>query len=80
MLGLFDNTLIPNYEYFRSNRDNLHLPIEIKLSEKPSKFCSTFFPLLGSKLNLPCSEIKKNPHRLSIPAVIDSERCAYLNV
>ena len=35
MLGLFDNTLTPNYEYFRSNRENLHLPIEIKLSEKP---------------------------------------------
>ena len=35
MLGLFDNTLTPNYELFRSNRENLHLPIEIKLCEKP---------------------------------------------
>ena len=35
MLSLFDNTLTPNYEYFRSNRDNLHLPIEIKLSKTP---------------------------------------------
>ena len=35
MLGLFDNTLTPNYEYFGSNRDNLHLPIEKILSEKP---------------------------------------------
>ena len=35
MLGLFDNTLTPNYEYFRSNRENLNLSIEIKLCEKP---------------------------------------------
>ena len=35
MLGLLDNTLTANYEYFQSNRENLHLPIEIKLSEKP---------------------------------------------
>ena len=35
MLGLLDNTLNANYEYFQSNRGNLHLPIEIKLSEKP---------------------------------------------
>ena len=35
ILGLFDNTLTQNYEYFRSNRENFQLPIEIKLSEKP---------------------------------------------
>ena len=35
MLGLFDNTLTVNYEYFQSNRENLHLPFEIKLYEKP---------------------------------------------
>ena len=35
MLGLFDHTLTANYEYFRSNREKLNLPIEIKLSEKP---------------------------------------------
>ena len=35
MLGLFDDTLTANYEYFRGNRENLHLPIELTLSEKP---------------------------------------------
>ena len=35
MLGLFDNTLTANYEYFPSNRQNLNLPIEIKLYQKP---------------------------------------------
>ena len=68
-----------NYEYFRENKENLHLPIEIKLSGKPSKLCGTFFPFFGTKLNLPCSEKRKNPHRSSILEVIESERCAYLN-
>ena len=35
ILGLFDNTLTANYEYCRSNKENLYLPIEINLSEKP---------------------------------------------
>ena len=35
ILGLLDNRLPGNYEYFRGNRENLHLPIQIKLSEKP---------------------------------------------
>ena len=59
MLVLLDNTLTANYEYFQSNRENLHLPIEIKLSEKLSKFLRDFLPFLRSKLNLPCSEKKK---------------------
>ena len=79
MLGLLDNTSNANYEYFQSNRENLHLPIEIKLSEKPEKFLRDFLPFLRSKLNLPCSEKEKNPHRLSISEVIESERFAYLN-
>ena len=29
------NTLSANYEYSRSNRENLPLPIQIKLSKKP---------------------------------------------
>ena len=59
MLGLFEKTLTGNYEYFESNRENLHLPIEIKFSKKPERFCRTFFPFLGSKLNLPSSEKKR---------------------
>ena len=33
--GLLVNTLTGNYEYSRSNRENLPLPIQIKLSKKP---------------------------------------------
>ena len=36
MYGVFClNTLTANYEYSRSNRENLPLPIQIKLSKKP---------------------------------------------
>ena len=35
ILGLLHNTLTANYEYSRSNRENLQFPIQIKLSKKP---------------------------------------------
>ena len=35
ILGLLDDTLTVNYEYSRSNRENLPLPVQIKLSKKP---------------------------------------------
>ena len=50
----------------------------MKLSEKSQMFCGIFLLFLGSKLNLRCSEKKKNPHKLSISEVIETERCAYL--
>ena len=59
LLGLFDNTLTANYEYFRSILENLHLPIKIKLYEKPSMFCVIFFLFLECTLNLPCSVEKR---------------------
>ena len=65
ILGMLDNTLIPNYVYSRINRENLRLPTQIKLSKKPWTF--------------QFSERKYEPHRTSISAVFDSERCAYLN-
>ena len=76
---MFYNTLTANYEYFRRILQNLHLRIEIKLSEKPLMPGGTFFPFLGSKLNFSCSGKKETRDRLSISEVIESERCAYLN-
>ena len=52
------NTLTANYEYSRSNRENLPLPIQIKLSKKPSTFCAFFFAVLEFPLNFQCSETK----------------------
>ena len=34
ILGLLVNTLTANYEYSRSNEENLPLPIQMKLSKK----------------------------------------------
>ena len=45
------NTLTANYEYSRSNRENLPLPIQMKLSEKPKNFCQFFIAFLESALN-----------------------------
>ena len=74
------NTLTASYEYSCSNRENLPLSIQIKLSKKPYIFCCIFFAFLESTLNFQCSKKKKNePHRSSISEVIDCKRCAYLN-
>ena len=45
-----------NYEYSRSNKENLSLPIQIKLRKKRNFFCCIFFDFLLSTLNLQCSE------------------------
>ena len=79
ILGLFDKTLTANYKYFRSILQNLHVPIEIKLSEKPEMFCRIFFVFFGIYIKSAMFCCKKNPHRSNISQVIESEKCAYLN-
>ena len=78
ILGLLDNTLTANYEYSRSNRENLRLPIQIKFSKNAETFCFILLAFLESKLNLQCSEKKIERHRSSVSEVIDSEKCANL--
>ena len=77
------NTLTANYEYSRSNRKNLPLPIQIKLSKKPYifllHFFFFFFCIFEIYIIFPMLWKKDKPHRSSISEVIDSERCAYLN-
>ena len=41
--GLFVNTLTANLRYSHSNRETLRLPIQTKLSKKPSIFSEIFF-------------------------------------
>ena len=53
--GLLLNTLTANYKLSRSNRDNLALPIQIKLPKKRKSFCWIFFDFLLSTWNLQCS-------------------------
>ena len=45
------NTLTANYEYSRSNADNLPLPVQIQLSAKPETFSPFFIAFLKSALN-----------------------------
>ena len=58
ILGRLLNTLTAKYDLSRSNRDNLPLPIEIKLPKNRKYFCWTFFNFLASTWNLQCSEVK----------------------
>ena len=51
-------TLTANYEYSRRNRENLQLPIQIKLSKKPSIFCRIFFEFLEFTLHFQCAVAK----------------------
>ena len=67
-----------NSEYSRSNRENLPLPVQMQLSEKPKTFCQFFIAFLESTLHFKHFE-KKGPYSLSISEVIDFERRAYLN-
>ena len=46
------NTLTANYEYSCSNRENLQLPIQMQLSEKPKTFCQFFIAFLESTINI----------------------------
>ena len=74
----FLNTLTANYEYSRSNRENVPLQIQMQLSEKPKIFCCIFIAFLESTLNFKHFE-KNRTHSSSISEVIDSKRCGYLN-
>ena len=68
-----------NYEYSRSNADNLPLPVQMQLSEKLKRFYQFFIAFFESALNLEHFEKKNEPHSSSISEVIDSQRRVYLN-
>ena len=56
ILGFLDNTLTANYQYSGIIRENLSLPIQIKLSKKQEAFSCIVFAFLESTLNFQCSE------------------------
>ena len=66
------NTLTANYEYSRSNRETLPLPIQMQLSEKPKTFSQFFIAFLKSTLNFKHFE-NNEPYSSSISEVIDSQ-------
>ena len=71
-------TMSADYEYFRSNRENIPLPIQMRISQKPKTNWCNLIAFLQSTLNLKHFE-KNEPHRLSISGIIDSVRHGYLN-
>ena len=75
------NTFTASYEYSRSNRENLLLPIQMQLSEKSKKKKLIFYCLFGIYIKFWTFWKKKNnePHSTGISEVIDFEKCAYLN-
>ena len=73
------NTLTTDYEYSRSNRENLPLPIQRRLSEKLETFSEFFIRILDVTFLNGIFWNKNEPHSSSISEVIDSERRAYLN-
>ena len=58
ILGLLFNTLTADYQYSRSNRENLPLPIQMQLFKKPKTFCCIFIAFLESTLNFEYFEKK----------------------
>ena len=82
ILGLLITTLTGNYEYSRSNRENLPLKIQIELSKIPQTLLLFFFLLIfGIYIKLPMfwKKQKNERDRSNISPVLDSERWAYLN-
>ena len=51
ILGLLVNMLTADYEYSRSNRDKLALPVQMQLTEKLKAFSSFVNTFLESELN-----------------------------
>ena len=56
--GLLYHTLTADYEYFLSNRENLQLPFQIKLSKNTTTFFGTLVAFLESTLNFQFSKKK----------------------
>ena len=78
-LGLLVNTLTPNNVYFRSNTDQLAVPIQMQLPEKQEKFSRFFIPFFESSSNFQQFDRKDERHGSKIPEVIHSERLVYLH-
>ena len=55
-MGLLVNTLTANYEYSRSNMDNLRLPVQMQLSEKLNTFSWVLISFSQPALNPECFE------------------------
>ena len=72
-MGLFINSLADDEKYPVLNRDNLTIPIQMKLSEKQKDFSNFFEKFLKSSLNFEYFQKKDDPHTVCIFELRDSE-------
>ena len=61
ILGLLVNTLADDEKYPVLNRDNLTIPIQLQLSEKPKNFSQFFAAILKFTLNFENFSRKDDP-------------------
>ena len=73
ILGLLVNTLAANEKYPVLNRDNLMIPIQMKLSEKEKSFSQIFAKFFISISNFEHFEKKYNRHSFCISEITNSE-------
>ena len=73
ILGLLVNTLVANESNPVLNRDNLTIPIQMKLSQKQKSFSEFFAEFLKSILNFIDFEKKDDPHRFFISEITTSK-------
>ena len=80
ILGVLVTKLTPNYEYSRSNNDNLPLPLQMELSEKLQQFFGIFIAFLESALNFQHYKKKQKLLGSSISEVNDCQKVVDSNV
>ena len=73
ILVLLVNTLAANEKYSVLNRDNLTIPIQMRLLEKERAFSQLLAAFLKSRLNFKYFEEKDNPHRFCIFKITKSQ-------
>ena len=78
ILGLFVNTLTPEYTYSRRNMQTLTQQVQTPLSLKQKTLSRFFIAFLKSTLNGESFEKKGESSSLSISEIIDSKRGGYL--
>ena len=72
MLGLFLYIFAANENYILLKRDNLTVPIQMKLSQKHKTFSQFFITFLKSRWNFEHFEKKDGPHTFCISEITDS--------
>ena len=72
-MGLLVNTLAVDEKYPFLNRDNLTIPIQMKLSQKQKTFSEFFAAFLKYSLKFKHFEKKDYPHSFLFLEIIDSD-------